>query len=109
VGNNYLERIKGNFQDIRIEYVGQEISDSKPVARVKTNIIRSTGPVSLDYSLRMRDGSWKIYDVYAEGVSLTQNYKSQFEKILMNETPAQLIVRLKKKVEEQEQNLAAAE
>lgn len=107
VGNNYLQRIKGTHSDIQIEYVGQEISETKPIARVKTKIIRPTGEISLDYSLRRRDGSWKVYDVFAEGVSLTQNYRTQFSKILMKETPAQLIDRLKKKIAEQEQNLAA--
>ena len=107
VSNNYLQRIQGTYQDIQIEYVGQEVSETKPIARVKTRLIRPSGDVSLDYSLRLRDGSWKVYDVFAEGVSLTQNYKTQFEKILMKETPAQLIDRLKKKIAEQEQNLAA--
>ena len=109
VGNNYLQRIKGTFQDVQINYVGQEISETKPLARVKTKIIQPNSEVSLDYSLRLRNGTWKVYDVFAEGVSLTQNYKTQFNKILMKETPAQLIDRLKKKIAEQEQNLAAAD
>ena len=109
VGNNYLQRIKGTDLDVQIEYVGQELSETKPLAKVRTKIIRPTGEVSLDYSLRLRDGAWKVYDVYAEGVSLTQNYKTQFKKILMKETPAQLIDRLKTKVAEQEQTMTTAD
>jgi len=34
-----------------------------------------------------------------EGVSLIKNYRTQFDQILAKESPAQLIERLKKKVE----------
>ena len=104
VGNTYLQRIQGNYADVKIEFGDQQISETRPIASVQSKIIRSNSEVSLDYRLRLRDGEWKIYDVFAEGVSLTQNYKTQFDNILMNETAAQLIDRLKEKIAEQEQN-----
>jgi phospholipid transport system substrate-binding protein len=67
-------------------------------------VSHSNVEVELDYKLRLRNGTWKIYDLYAAGVSLTQNYKTQFEKILMNETADQLIERLRKKIAEQQGN-----
>ena len=104
MGNTYLQRIKGNVSDIRIEYTEQQISETKPLARVKSIVSHSNVEVELDYKLRLRDGTWKIYDLYAAGVSLTQNYKTQFEKILMNETADQLIERLRQKIAEQQGN-----
>ena len=107
VGNTYLQRIKGNVTDVRIEYTEQQISDTKPIAQVKSIVSRANVEVELDYKLRLRGGTWKIYDVYAAGVSLTQNYKTQFEKILMNETADQLIERLKQKIVEQQDSIVA--
>ena len=42
---------------------------------------------------------WKVYDVVVEGVSLVLNYRSQFRAILENNTPAQMLEIVKKKVE----------
>ncbi len=39
-------------------------------------------------------GGWKVYDVVIEGVSLVQNYRSQFGQILTNETPDALIAKI---------------
>ena len=35
-------------------------------------------PIQLDYSLELRDGSWKVYDVTVAGISLVTNYRDQF-------------------------------
>jgi phospholipid transport system substrate-binding protein len=37
-------------------------------------------PVQLDYSLELRDGSWKVYDVTVAGISLVTNYRDQFSQ-----------------------------
>ena len=52
-----------------------------------------------------QDGSWKIYDVKVEGVSMVSNYRSQFSEILLNRTPAKLIADIKEKVKENEANI----
>jgi phospholipid transport system substrate-binding protein len=46
------------------------------------------------------DDQWQVYDVKVEGVSLVKNYRTQFEKILLNESPRTLIEKVRKKVEE---------
>ncbi|PKO34288.1 MAG: hypothetical protein CVU34_09550 [Betaproteobacteria bacterium HGW-Betaproteobacteria-7] len=35
-------------------------------------------PIQLDYSLELRDGVWKVYDVTVAGISLVTNYRDQF-------------------------------
>jgi phospholipid transport system substrate-binding protein len=56
--------------------------------------------------LKGDDGSWKVYDIIVEGVSLVKNYRTQFASILKNETPAQLIQRLNEKLTEQNNRLS---
>jgi phospholipid transport system substrate-binding protein len=46
----------------------------------------------------------KIYDVNIEGVSFVRNYRTQFQKILMKESPNALIERLRKKVRQGQDN-----
>lgn len=100
LGNTYLDKIQGGYRNERVVYIGQEmVTDSKAV--IKTKIIREKGEIPVDYSMRLKDNIWKVYDVQVEGVSLVQNYRSQFNEILAKESPDELIKRLHKKLAEQ--------
>jgi len=105
LGNSYLTRIQGNFNNEKVEYLGQEML-SADKARVKTKIIREVDSIPVDYSVRPLGGTWRIYDVNIEGVSLVQNYRSQFDQILSKDSPDVLIerVRAKNKAREKEKN-----
>ncbi len=101
LGNTYLDKIQSEYKDEKVKYLDQElISDNKAV--VKTKIIRENEEVLVNYSMTLKENEWKVYDVKIEGVSLVQNYRSQFNEILSKETPDELIKRLNKKLKEQE-------
>jgi phospholipid transport system substrate-binding protein len=56
----------------------------------------------IDYRMHRIDESWKIYDILLEdGLSLVKNYRVQFTSILKNNTPAQLIEQLERKLAQQ--------
>jgi len=94
LGNSYLNKIQGNFNNEKVEFLSQEmLSASK--ARVKTKIIREVASIPVDYSVRTVDGVWRIYDVNIEGVSLVANYRSQFNDILSRDSPDVLIERVR--------------
>jgi len=100
LGNSYLDKIQDGYRDEKVAYLRQEpVSDTKAV--VKTKIIREKSEIPVDYSMRLKNGEWKVYDVHVEGVSLVQNYRSQFNEILSKDSPDELIRRLEKKLEEQ--------
>jgi phospholipid transport system substrate-binding protein len=96
LGNSYLTRIQGGYTDERVEFLGQELLESA-TARVKTRIVREVDTIPVEYSMQLQNGSWKIYDVNIAGVSLVQNYRSQFDQILVKGTPDELIARVKAK------------
>lgn len=102
--NTYIDKIQSEFQNETIQFLGDEkVSDDKAV--VKTKVIRNGKiEIPMDYSMRLKDGQWKVYDVIIEGVSLVKNYRTQFKEILAKDTPAQLITRLKDKVIQQEKD-----
>ena len=94
LGNSYLNKIQGTFNNEKVEFLSQEmLSPSK--ARVKTKIIREVDSIPVDYSVRPIDGVWRIYDVVIEGVSLVANYRSQFNDILSKDSPDVLIERVR--------------
>ena len=94
LGNSYLNKIQGSFNNEKVEFLGEEaLSPAKYL--VKTKIIREVDSIAVDYRVRPIDGAWRIYDVLVEGVSLVANYRSQFDGILRKDSPAVLIERVR--------------
>lgn len=97
LSNTYIGKMQGEFKNEQVSYIGADAKgDSKSL--VKTMIIRDTLEIPVSYSMRLRNDSWKVYDVNIEGVSLVKNYRTQFNKILINKKPADLIAQVAKKV-----------
>ena len=97
LGETYLDRIQGEYSNETVEFLGEEsLSDKKAV--VKTHIVRANTNIPVDYRMIRINDAWKVYDVRVEGMSLVKNYRVQYKKILMKDTPAQLIDQLKKKL-----------
>ncbi len=106
LGNIYIDKIQGEYHNEKIVYLEQEILQEK-YAEVRTQIVRETIETPVYYRmLKGADGSWKVYDIYVEGVSLLKNYRIQFAGRLKKETPAQLIDYLKQKLDEQNGHLS---
>jgi len=56
----------------------------------------------VDYRV-LKDGArWRIYDIVIEGVSLVNNYRSQFAGILQKSSYSELVRRLKSTIQQQE-------
>ncbi len=100
LGNTYLDKIQKDYRNEEVMFGKQEMLNSTK-ALVKTTVMRDTVEIPVDYKMLNRGGAWRVYDVNIEGVSLVKNYRTQFGKILMRKSPAELIDRLRKKVAEQ--------
>ncbi|NUO08435.1 MAG: ABC transporter substrate-binding protein [Candidatus Brocadia sp.] len=75
----------------------REKQDNK-YATVQTKIILNTGTeVLVDYRMLNNSGKWMIYDVIIEGVSLVNNYRSQFNNILLKSSYEELVQKMKEK------------
>ncbi len=106
LGESYLKKIQDGYRDEKVELTNTQMLDERK-AMIKSRIVRQAGDVAVDYSLWDRGAGWRIYDVNVEGVSLVKNYRDQFGSILMKETPAQLIERVKQKVKDQREGKAS--
>jgi len=73
---------------------------SENQAEVQTRIVTSSKTIPITYRVIRKGGTWKVYDVVIENVSLVQNYRTQFNEILGNQKPEQLLQILRKKVKE---------
>jgi len=50
---------------------------------VRTQFIRAGGqPLPIDFTMHQKEGTWKVYDITVEGVSLVMTYRSEFDAIV---------------------------
>lgn len=102
----FLELIKHAYLKKSIAYnnevvqYNQELVKSETLAEVHTVLTSPTVNMPIIYYMIRRDDSWKVYDVSVENVSLVKNYRSQFQSILQNSSPDQLIAILREKIHE---------
>jgi phospholipid transport system substrate-binding protein len=100
LGNTYVEKLQGEYQDQKIIFLKELVRE--PLALVRTKLISKNTEIPIDYRLKKIDGRWLIYDILVEeGVSLVKNYRVQFQSALQKETPAQLIKQLEDKLAQQ--------
>ena len=95
---SYSDKIEKYAQRVKIDYTG-EIPQGD-YTEVRTMVVRPNDRIPLNYRLLQENGAWKVYDVVIEGVSLVSNYRSQFRRIIHESSYAELVRRLRNKVNE---------
>jgi phospholipid transport system substrate-binding protein len=94
----YVSRIE-TFSGEKVAYNGDSIDGD--VALVRTKIItKQSTDIPVDYRMLKRSERWYVYDVVIEGVSLINNYRSQFNKIIQTSSYGALVDRMKTKQNE---------
>jgi len=68
-------------------------------AEVTSHVLTADGKkIPLDYRMVQKGGSWRVYDVIIEGISLVKNYRDQFRDILAKDSPEEVLKMLREKV-----------
>ncbi len=96
---SYIDKILDYSNEKIVFYKETMIPEDK--AEVQSKIVTASKEIPIDYRMILKDGKWKVYDVVVENVSLVQNYRTQFNEILSDGTPEQLLQTLRKKVKAQ--------
>ena len=101
----FKELLQGVYADRLLEYSDQKVIFDKEIAlkkgraEVQSYLQTSDGKkIPLFYRLTDKGGSWKVYDVIIEGVSMVKNYRTQFRDILAKDSPDKLLEILRDKV-----------
>ena len=78
----------------KVVYTGETIDGNH--AQVDSRIIdKNNQTYSVVYRLHKTDGKWKIYDVVAENISLVNNYRSQFNRVIARSSFEELLKTMK--------------
>ncbi|MGE3537181.1 MAG: phospholipid-binding protein MlaC [Candidatus Tectimicrobiota bacterium] len=99
---SYINKIESYTGEQAVSYTKETI-DKDGFASVLTDVASKRGEpgVSVEYRLLRRDGNWQVYDVIIEGVSLVNNYRTQFNNIVSQESYEALVKKLKLKLEQE--------
>ena len=80
----------------KVVYTGESIDNE--YAQVDSRLIDKNGQTySVVYRLHRIDGKWRIYDVVAENISLVNNYRSQFNRVIAKSSFEELLKSMKQK------------
>lgn len=93
----YLDKIE-TYNGENFQYL-KEREDDNNYAQVDTKLVDNKGQeFAINYRLYKMGGDWKVYDVVIEDVSLVNNYRSQFNRVLATSSFEELVNRMKGKL-----------
>lgn len=96
--NTYVDRVENyTSANEKVVFAGQEIDGEYALVSTRVTGYKD-GEVNVDYRLRLKSGKWKVYDVIIAGISLVNNYRSQFNSILSSKSFDDLLKTMDKKV-----------
>lgn len=89
--STYISKID-SYGGERLSYLSESVEGDFAIVRARVLGRRADGPV--EARMHRRGDRWYIYDIAVEGVSLINNYRSQFDRIIQTSSYQELIRRL---------------
>jgi phospholipid transport system substrate-binding protein len=99
---SYMSRIesyKAGPQGVR--YLKEDIDGNRAVVHTEILSERDLSAM-VNYNLLHKDSDWKVYDIVIEGVSLVNNYRIQFNTIIVKDSYASLVKQMRTKLTQEQ-------
>jgi phospholipid transport system substrate-binding protein len=88
----YVGRILA-YSGESVQYLGQTVGNEH--ATVRTRIVtHHDTEIPVDYRLERRGDRWLVYDVRIEGMSLVENYREQFNDVIVSSSYGNLVKKM---------------
>lgn len=95
---SYTGKIE-KYTDEKVTYDKEKLKGKGKYAVVSTSILTKSVDIPIDYKLKLKNDKWWVYDVVIEGVSFVSTYRGQYNKIIIRESFAKLIEKMKTKLD----------
>jgi phospholipid transport system substrate-binding protein len=92
---SYVDKIEG-YGGEKIVYLSESVDGDTVTVRSKFVTKRGT-EVPIDYRMQKDGTRFRVYDVTIEGVSLVSNYRTQFNKIIVQSSYEELVKKMEQK------------
>jgi len=95
----YLSKIQ-DYSGEQVVFTRQTSLDAG-YAQIETRIVQSgKNPIPVNYLLEQKDDTWKIYDVTVDNISIINNYRNQFNRVINQQGFDKLMADLQAKQQE---------
>jgi phospholipid transport system substrate-binding protein len=103
IERNYVKQLRSNL-DYQVQYKGEETNgdDVTVTTIVKVKSAGKNTDAEIVYKMHKVGNEWRVWDVITDEVPLTRNYKTQFNKIITEQSYDALIAKMKKKLAEKD-------
>jgi phospholipid transport system substrate-binding protein len=101
IERNYVKQLRSNL-DYQVQYKGEQVDGEEAVVTtiVKVKSAGKNTDAEIVYKMRKAGSEWRVWDVVTDEVSLVRNYKTQFNKIITEQSYDALIKKMKSKLAE---------
>jgi phospholipid transport system substrate-binding protein len=101
IERNYIKQLRSNL-DYKLEYKGEKVTGESALVQTVVKVEKKgrVTEIQIDYKMRKVKGAWMVFDVSTDEVSIVQNYRSQFNRIIRKESYEALVKKMKRKLEE---------
>ena len=104
VERSYLRQVHGNAAyNIKYEKEEKTGNEASVTASLNTTARGKKVVIALEYKMLYKEGHWVVYDVLTDDQSMLENYRAEFNKIIVKESFEALLKKMKKKLEEKDE------
>ena len=103
IERNYVKQLRTNL-DYQVQYKGEETDDAQATVTtvVKVKSAGKSTDAEIIYKMKKGGDGWRVWDVITDEVSLVRGYKTQFNKIITEQSYDALIKKMKSKLKDNE-------
>ncbi|MEE9418804.1 MAG: ABC transporter substrate-binding protein [Desulfatiglandaceae bacterium] len=92
----YMDKV-GGYSGEKVLYEGERVDGKYGIVKVKI-VTKKETEIPVKYRVKKKGGEWLVYDISVQGVSLINNYRKQFNSIILRSSFNDLIKKLEAKV-----------
>lgn len=92
----YLDQIQ-DYVKLRIDVSTESVGDQNHARVFATVLQPGEEPLPIAFVLENNDNRWLVYDIEVENISMVQNYRAQFDRVIRDHGIGDLMNRLRKK------------
>jgi phospholipid transport system substrate-binding protein len=90
--NMYAHKIE-DYGGEPMEIIGERLDNG--IAEVRARMAARKSNMVVDFRLVNRDGEWRVFDILTDGISLVNNYRQQFQRVLHSASYPELLQKLR--------------
>jgi phospholipid transport system substrate-binding protein len=94
--DSYTRLVLNFLKRENVEYHKETLENSK--ARVATTIVRTNESIPVTYLMHSTPQGWILFDVIVDGVSILQNYRTEFGRVVRTKSFAFLLDKMRTQV-----------